>query len=94
MLPSAHVNRVSVRVPVERSLLLKFWATLMFKREESGAGTRGIAADPPVFGRRAAQGVEPLASARAVERRQSRALSVGLKIAWLPLAYMPELLVC
>ncbi len=40
-----------ISLPVERSLLLKFWATLMFKREEAGAGTRGIAADqyPPAY---------------------------------------------
>ena|ERR1700730_2126344 len=32
----------------------KFWATPMLKREDSGGGTRGIAADAPVFGGRAA----------------------------------------
>jgi hypothetical protein len=33
---------------ITRSLRLKFRATLMLEREESGAMTRGIAADAPV----------------------------------------------
>jgi hypothetical protein len=45
------------------SLPLKFRATLMLKCEESSAMTLGIAADAPVQGGTAAQGMEPLAAA-------------------------------
>jgi hypothetical protein len=62
--------------------------------------TRGIAADAPVQGGRADQGVEPLASPGAVARylrrsrsRQSLALPVRLIIARLPVAYMPKFFV-
>jgi hypothetical protein len=73
----------------------------MLKREESGSVTLGIAANAPVQGGRADQGVVPLASPGTVAQyqsgsrsRQSVMLPVGLIIARLPLAYLPELLVC
>jgi hypothetical protein len=72
----------------------------MLECEQSGTVTLGISADAPVKGGRAAQGVVPLAPARTVARylsrsrsRQSRALSVRLIIARLPLANMPKLFV-
>jgi len=66
----------------------------MLKREKSGAGTRGIAADAPIFGGTAAQGVKPLASTGAVGRGQSPAPPLRLKIARLAQAHLPESLVC
>ena|ERR1019366_8190568 len=87
--------------PKSVSLPFKFRATLMFKCEESGAGTLGIAADAPVQRGRADQGVVPLAATGAVARylrrsgsRQSLALPIRLIIARLSLADMPQLLVC
>jgi hypothetical protein len=66
----------------------------MLERKKSGAMTPGIAADAPVQGGRDDQGVVPLAAPGAVTqyRRtfQPLALSVGLIIARLPLAYMPS----
>jgi hypothetical protein len=62
--------------------------------------TLGIAADAPVQGGRADQGVVPLAPPGAVasylrrcRSRQSVVLSVRLVVARLPLAYMPQLFV-
>jgi hypothetical protein len=72
---------------------VQFRTTLMFERQQPATGTPGIAADAPVSGSTVAQGVDPLAAARAVARRQSRALSAGLEVARLPLADMPQLLV-
>ena len=60
----------------------------------------GIAADAPIQGGSADQGVEPLAPAGAVASylrrsasRQSVVLAIGLIIAGLPQAYMPKLFV-
>jgi hypothetical protein len=65
----------------------------MREREQPGAGIPGIAADAPVSGRTAAQGMEPLATTGAVARRQSLELSIGLEVGRLPQAYMSQLLV-
>jgi len=44
----AFINPALLHRPLARSLRLKFWTALMLKREESGAMTRGIAADAPI----------------------------------------------
>ena len=78
-------------------LLLKFGTPLMLERKEPGTMALGVAADAPVQGGRADQGVVPLASPGAVVQyqswariRQPLALPVRLIITRLSLAYLPE----
>jgi hypothetical protein len=55
--------------PRTRSLPLEFRATLMLKRQQPGAMARGIAADAPIQGGPAAQGVEPTCTRRSSRPR-------------------------
>jgi hypothetical protein len=94
------IERLRLLCENTQSLPLKLRATLMLERQQSSTVTQGIAADAPVQGGGADQGVVPLAPTGAVAQYQSRArirqplaLPVGLIVARLPLADMPQLLV-
>src|SRR5260370_41669548 len=54
----------------------------MLERQESGAGTRGIAADAQVFGCMFVQGVEPLEQSLAITRVRCPYGSKSLGLRW------------
>jgi hypothetical protein len=63
----------------------------MLEDEKSSAMTLGIAADTPVQGGMADQGVIPLASAGAIVKGHALLRSVRLEVARLSQADMPQL---